>query len=60
MPPEFLKHFVSDRHIKGEDFKYDYDIKESAIDPEAPHSIDMWSVGCLILEMIIGVPLWVS
>lgn len=25
-----------------------------------PWAVDMWSLGCVILEIIVGVPLWMS
>jgi dual specificity tyrosine-phosphorylation-regulated kinase 2/3/4 len=27
---------------------------------ENPWSVDMWSLGCVLLEIIVGVPLWMS
>ena len=25
-----------------------------------PWTVDMWSLGCVLLEIIVGVPLWMS
>lgn len=25
-----------------------------------PWAVDMWSLGCVILEIVVGVPLWMS
>ena len=27
---------------------------------ENPWAVDMWSLGCVLLEIIVGVPLWMS
>lgn len=43
MPPEFLEHVSRDT---------DYDMWE------APTSIDIWSIGCMLLELLVLVPLW--
>lgn len=60
MPPEFIKHLISDRFDDKElSSEVDYDVSSFAVDPEAPHSLDIWSLGCLILELILAVPLWV-
>ncbi|KAL4475471.1 hypothetical protein ABPG72_013295 [Tetrahymena utriculariae] len=61
MPPEFLKHLIADK-FETEQLQQDaqYDIFQYAVDPEAPSSLDIWSLGCLILELVLAVPLWVT
>ena len=29
-------------------------------DYRKPWTVDMWSLGCVLLEMVVGVPLWMS
>lgn len=61
MPPEFLKHLIADK-FEEEQLQSDvqYDVFQFAVDPEAPSSLDIWSLGCLILELILAVPIWVT
>ncbi|KAL4476288.1 hypothetical protein ABPG74_010021 [Tetrahymena malaccensis] len=61
MPPEFLKHLIADK-FEDEQLQQDvqYDVFQYAVDPEAPSSLDIWSLGCLILELVLAVPLWVT
>lgn len=36
------------------------DMLEFLDDYEKPYVIDIWSLGCVILELISGIPLWMS
>ena len=27
---------------------------------QAPWAVDVWSLGCVLLEIVVGVPLWMS
>ena len=29
-------------------------------DYQRPWAVDMWSLGCVLLEIVVGVPLWMS
>jgi|EP00942_MAST-04A_sp_MAST-4A-sp1_P007162 dual specificity tyrosine-phosphorylation-regulated kinase 2/3/4 len=35
-------------------------VKKTLRDDSAPHAVDMWSVGCIFLEICSGFPLWFS
>lgn len=52
MPPEFLDVLVSHRANKSS--------IEQLADIAHPWSIDVWSLGAIILEIITGIPLWMS
>ena len=54
IPPEVLS--ISDMIIANETYSKP-EILSQAIHP---WSVDVWSLGCIIVEIIIGVPLWLS
>ena len=54
MPPEILK--ISESMIgDGSYTKSEILAKETH-----PWSVDMWSLGCILTEIVIGIPLWLS
>ena len=34
------------------------DVRRTLCDDSAPHAVDMWSLGCIFLEICAGFPLW--
>lgn len=52
MPPEFLKTLLSHKGIKSS--------VEHLNEITNPWSIDVWSLGAIVLEIITGAPLWMS
>ena len=54
MPPEVLK--ISESMI-GDGT---YTKSEILAEETYPWSVDMWSLGCILTEIVIGVPLWLS
>ena len=54
MPPEVLK--ISES-ITGDE---SYSKSEILSEETHPWSVDIWSFGCILTEMVIGTPLWLS
>ena len=54
MPPEVLK--ISDTFISDDSFTK----SEILAQETQPWSVDIWSLGCILTEIVIGVPLWLS
>ncbi len=54
MPPEVLK--ISESMIT----EGTYTKSEILAEETYPWSVDMWSLGCILTEIVIGVPLWLS
>ena len=54
MPPDFLQLFSHRRNLNNRQ-KHEYILKTCH-----PWSIDVWSLGVIIIEMLIGVPVWMS
>ena len=53
MPPEFLQVLIrGGKHNKSP--------AETLADIANPWSVDMWSLGSILLEILTGVPLWMS
>ena len=52
MPPEFLNILFSNKGNKSP--------LEQLMETTKPWSVDVWSLGAIILEVITGVPLWMS
>jgi Protein kinase domain. len=52
MPPEFLQKLMGSKGNKS--------TIEQLADKSYPWSIDVWSLGAIILEIVTGVPLWMS
>lgn len=54
LPPEFLFLFSKQKNMNNKQ-KHEYIVKTTH-----PWSIDIWSLGVIILEAMIGVPVWMS
>jgi dual specificity tyrosine-phosphorylation-regulated kinase 2/3/4 len=54
MPPEVLK--ISESIIDDGS----YTKSEILADETHPWSVDIWSLGCILTEIVIGIPLWLS
>lgn len=54
MPPEVLK--LSESMVGDGS----YTKSEILAGETHPWSVDIWSLGCILTEMVIGVPLWLS
>jgi dual specificity tyrosine-phosphorylation-regulated kinase 2/3/4 len=55
MPPEILNYILFQN-----DLEYDKELLKKIEQYKNPWVIDIWSVGCIILEIVCGVPLWMS
>jgi dual specificity tyrosine-phosphorylation-regulated kinase 2/3/4 len=55
MPPEILNYILYQNKLE-----YDHDMLSQMDRYKSPWIIDIWSLGCIILEIISGVPLWMS
>ena len=56
MPPEILNYIIHENEGEYEEELY----QEVMANYRNPWAIDMWSLGCVLLEIIVGVPLWMS
>ena len=55
MAPEILNYILDSNKLKSSKLLLEY-LKVY----NKPYVIDIWSLGCVILEIINGVPLWMS
>jgi dual specificity tyrosine-phosphorylation-regulated kinase 2/3/4 len=55
MPPEILNYILFQN-----DLEYDGELFKKIEQYKNPWVIDIWSVGCIVLEIVCGVPLWMS
>lgn len=55
MPPEILNYILFQNKLE-----YDQDMLKKMEKYKNPWIIDIWSLGCIILEIVSGVPLWMS
>jgi dual specificity tyrosine-phosphorylation-regulated kinase 2/3/4 len=56
MPPEILNYII---HENGGE--YEEDLYQHVMENyKHPWAVDMWSLGCVLLEIVVGVPLWMS
>lgn len=55
MSPEMLTFILRENHMS-----YDMSLIESLINYDKSWVIDIWGVGCVVLEIISGIPLWMS
>ncbi len=55
MPPEILNYILYQNKLE-----YDKEMLEKMKKYRNPWTIDIWSLGCIILEIISGLPLWMS
>ena len=53
LPPEALSLQCSRRVGHSSE-----DVRRTLCDDSAPHAVDMWSLGCIFLEICAGFPLW--
>lgn len=56
MPPEILNYIIHENEGEYEEELYEEVMKNY----QNPWAVDMWSLGCVLLEIIVGVPLWMS
>lgn len=54
LPPEFLMLFAQKKNLNNKQ-KHDAILRTSH-----PWSIDIWSLGIIIIESLVGVPVWMS
>lgn len=55
MPPEILNYILFQNKME-----FDKDMLSMMSDYKNPWTIDIWSLGCILLEIVSGVPLWMS
>lgn len=55
MPPEILNYILYQNKLE-----YDAEMLEKMKKYQNPWTVDVWSLGCIILEIVSGVPLWMS
>jgi dual specificity tyrosine-phosphorylation-regulated kinase 2/3/4 len=56
MPPEILNYIIHENEGVYEEELY----QQVMTDYRNPWAVDMWSLGCVLLEIVVGVPLWMS
>ncbi len=56
MPPEILNYIIHENEGEYEEELYE----EVMSNYRNPWAVDMWSLGCVLLEIVVGVPLWMS
>jgi dual specificity tyrosine-phosphorylation-regulated kinase 2/3/4 len=56
MPPEILNYIIHENEGSYEEQLYE----EVMSNYKNPWIVDMFSLGCVVLEIIVGVPLWMS
>jgi dual specificity tyrosine-phosphorylation-regulated kinase 2/3/4 len=56
MPPEILNYIIHENEGVYEEELY----QQVMTDYRHPWAVDMWSLGCVLLEIVVGVPLWMS
>ena len=56
MPPEILNYIIHENEGEYEQELYD-EVMERY---KNPWTVDIFSLGCVLLEIIVGVPLWMS
>lgn len=55
MPPEILNYIMFQNKLE-----YDEQMLKKMDKYLNPWTIDIWSLGCIILEIVSGLPLWMS
>lgn len=58
--PEYMSHEILNYILCENESEYDEDLLTKVKNYKNPWVIDVWSLGCVLLEMINGVPLWMS
>ena len=58
--PEYMSHEILNYILCENESPYDEHILEKVRAYKNPWIIDIWSLGCVILEIINGIPLWMS
>lgn len=58
--PEYMCPELLNFIIKENNMKYDSHLLEWLNDYKNPWVVDVWALGCVVLEIISGVPLWMS
>lgn len=56
MPPEILNYIIHENGGEYEENLY----QQVMTNYKNPWAVDMWSLGCVVLEIVVGVPLWMS
>jgi len=55
MPPEILNYILFQNEME-----YDTVMLKKMSTYKNPWTIDIWSLGCIVLEIVSGIPLWMS
>jgi dual specificity tyrosine-phosphorylation-regulated kinase 2/3/4 len=56
MPPEILNYIMHENNGDYEEALY----LETITNYRCSWAVDIWSLGCVLLELLVGVPLWMS